>query len=165
VILPDGSQHKVQFHTRQSEHVSQTPQAQAALVKFAAMDIDVATLPMRDMTADVHPDEAEGRLHHQGAQLGKGKLVRTPTTITERLYALLAENPTLRPAELMRVTGCSETSASRARRGYFELYPEQQAPEQGRVKGRERDITASFPCSKNTHAAETFFNQVNHETV
>ena len=40
VILPDGSQHKVQFHTRQSEHVSQTPQAQASLVKFAAMEAE-----------------------------------------------------------------------------------------------------------------------------
>ncbi len=129
VILPDGSQHKVQFNTRQSEHVSQTPQAQAALVKFAAMDIDVATLPMRDMTADVQPDQAQGRLHHQVVQPGKkGELASTPhPTMTEQLYALLAENPTLRPTELMRLTGCSDTTASRARRAYFEMHPEQQA--------------------------------------
>jgi hypothetical protein len=226
VILPDGSQHKVQFNTRQSEHVSHTPQAQAALVKFAAMDIDVAALPMRDMTAEVQPDQAQGR-HHQVTQPGKGRLAPAPpTTMTQRVYALLAQNPTLRPAELMRLTGCSDTSASKARRAYFELHPEQQAvpqktmteqihdllaanpalqpaelrkvvgcdqtlagrvhkayfemhpeqegPEQGKPKGtcetdrgrgREGDITTSFPLSKNTHTAETFFQAGDHETV
>src|SRR5450755_853203 len=127
VILPDGSQHKVQFNTRQSEHVSQTPQAQAALVKFAAMDIDVTALPIRDMTAEGQPDRAQGRLH-QSVQPGKGRLSPTPpTTATERVYALLAENPTLRPAELMKLTGCSDTTAFRARKAYFEWHPEQQA--------------------------------------
>jgi|GEM_PF-3278130 len=146
VILPDGSQHKVQFNTRQSEHVSQTPQAQAALVKFAAMDIDVTALPMRDMTAEGQPDRAQGRLH-QSVQPGKGRLSPTPpTTATERVYALLAENPTLRPAELMKLTGCSDTTASKARRTYFELHPEQQVVPQKTVTERIHDLLAANPA-------------------
>ncbi len=129
VILPDGSQHKVQFHTRQSEHVSQTPQAQAALVKFAALGLDVATLPMRDLTTAEMPSERkaqQGKRHQQAAQSGKGRLSPTaPTTMTEQVYALLAENPALPPAELMKLTGCSDTTACKARRAYFELHPEQ----------------------------------------
>ncbi len=128
VLLPDGGQHKVQFHTRQSEHVSQTPQAQAALVKFAVMDLDVATLVMRDLTAvtDGHPDQAQQDRLHQDAQPGTGRLSPTATTMTEHVYALLAENPTLSLADLMRLTGCSDTTASKARRTYFEQHPEQQ---------------------------------------
>src|SRR6266566_3698727 len=45
VILPDGSQQRLQFHERESEHKGHTPQAQAALVKFAALHIDVSALP------------------------------------------------------------------------------------------------------------------------
>ncbi len=147
VILPDGSQHKVQFHTRQSEHVSQTPQAQAALVKFAAMDLDVAALPMRDMTADVHPEQTQqSRLHHQAMQSGKGRLAPTaPPTMTERIYVLLAENPTLPLAELMRSTGCSDTTASKARRTYFERHPEQQVVPQKTVTERVYDLLAANP--------------------
>ncbi len=148
VILPDGSQHKVQFHTRQSEHVSQTPQAQAALVKFAAMDLDVAALPMRDMTVDVQPDQAQGRFHHQAAQPAKGRLLSTaaPTTMTERIYVLLAENPTLPLADLMRLTGCSDTTASKARRVYFEMHPEQQAVPQKTMTERIHDLLAANPA-------------------
>jgi hypothetical protein len=51
VILPDGGQQLVQFHERESEHPSHTPLTQAALVKFATTSIDLAALPMRDLTA------------------------------------------------------------------------------------------------------------------
>jgi hypothetical protein len=146
VILPDGSQHKVQFNTRQSEHVSQTPQAQAALVKFAAMDIDITALPMRDMTAEVQPEQAQGWLHHQDAQLGKGRLSPTHLTATERVYALLAENPTLQPIELMKMVGCSDTTASRARRIYFEQHPEQQAVPQKTMTECIHDLLAANPA-------------------
>ena len=47
--------------------------------------------------------------------------------MTEHLYDLLAVNPTLRPADLLRLTGCSEGLASRAPRAYFAAHPQQQA--------------------------------------
>jgi hypothetical protein len=91
---------------------------------------------MRDVTADVQPDQAQGRLHHQAAQPAKGRLAPTaPTTMTERLYALLAENPTLRPAELRKMVGCDQTLATKARRTYFEMHLEQQGVEQGHATG------------------------------
>ncbi len=146
VILPDGSQHRVQFHTRQSEHVSQTPQAQTALVKFATLDVDVATLPMRDLTADVPPEQAQGRLHHQAMQSGKERLAPAAlTTMTEQVYALLAEDPTLPLADLMRLTGCSDTTASKARRTYFELHPEQEVNLQKTAAERVYDLLAATP--------------------
>jgi hypothetical protein len=59
VILPDGGQQLVQFHERESEHPSHTPLAQVALVKFATTSIDLAALPMRDLTAGAtQPTEA-----------------------------------------------------------------------------------------------------------
>jgi hypothetical protein len=36
VILPDGSQHRAQFHQRESEHKGHAPQAQVALVKLSS---------------------------------------------------------------------------------------------------------------------------------
>src|SRR6266567_5507996 len=117
VILPDGSQHRVQFHQRESEHKGHTPQAQAALVKFAALHIDVSALPMREMAAQASaPVE-------QAARPGKGKQAPTAKTVTEQLYDLLAVDPSLRPADLLRVTGCSDGLASRAHRVYFQKHP------------------------------------------
>ena len=123
VILPDGSQHKVQFHQRQSEHVSHTPQAQAALVKFAALAIDVSTLPMRDLTASMQPDQVQ-KASRQTAQPGKGKQAPSAKTVTEQVHELLAVNPALRVVDLMKLVGCSQTAASRARIAYFKAHPE-----------------------------------------
>src|SRR6266571_429760 len=118
VILPDGSQHRVQFHQRESEHKGHTPQAQSALVKFAALHIDVSALPMREMAAQASaPVE-------QAARPGKGKQAPTAKTVTEQLYELLAVDPSLRPADLLRVTGCSDGLASRAHRVYFQKHPQ-----------------------------------------
>ncbi len=117
VILPDGSQHRVQFHQRESEHKGHTPQAQAALVKFAALHIDVSALPMREMAAQASaPVE-------QAARPGKGKQAPTARTVTEHLSDLLAVDPSLRAVDLTRLTGCSEGLASRAHRVYFEKHP------------------------------------------
>src|SRR6266566_7355237 len=117
VILPDGSQQRLQFHERESEHKGHTPQAQAALVKFAALHIDVSALPMREMAAQASaPVE-------QAARPGKGKQAPTARTVTEHLSDLLAVDPSLRAVDLLRVTGCSDGLASRAHRVYFQKHP------------------------------------------
>ena len=118
VILPDGSQQRLQFHERESEHKGHTPQAQAALVKFAALHIDVSALPMREMAAQASaPVE-------QAARPGQRRQAPTAKTVTEQLYELLAVDPSLRPADLLRVTGCSDGLASRAHRVYFQKHPQ-----------------------------------------
>src|SRR6266566_1410727 len=118
VILPDGSQQRLQFHERESEHKGHTPQAQAALVKFAALHIDVSALPMREMAAQASaPVE-------QAARPGKGKQAPTARTVTEHLSDLLAVDPSLRAVDLLRVTGCSDGLASRAHRVYFQKHPQ-----------------------------------------
>src|SRR5215471_6619105 len=53
VILPDGSQHRVQFNERQTEHVSHTPRAQAALKKFAQAPLDVDAITTVDLSEPV----------------------------------------------------------------------------------------------------------------
>ncbi len=135
VILPDGSQHRVQFHERQSAHVSHTPQAHTALVTFAAMQIDVASLPMRDLTASSAPVEQGHPSRQPGAHPQQGKPRTPPQPVTEQVYALLARDPALRPVDLMRLAGCSHTTASHARITYFEQHPDlaaQAAPVKGR---------------------------------
>ena len=122
VILPDGSQHRVQFYPRESAHVSQTPQAQAALVKFAALDLDVSALPMRDLTSET-PTQSTHVKHAS----------RPPTAI-ERIHAFLAANPTLRVMDLMKLAECSESQASRARNAYFVSHPGQDTDAQYTAK-------------------------------
>jgi len=145
VILPDGSQHKVQFHERQSEHVSHTPQAQAALVKFAALEIDVTTVPMRDLTTPA-PVEQQGRAGAgtSAQQPGKGKQAPTAKTVTERVHDLLTVNPALRVVDLMKLAGCGKTTASRARSAYFERHP-QLAPIHKTATERLYDLLAENP--------------------
>jgi len=123
VILPDGSQHRVQFNERESEHVSHTPQAQAALIKFAAMEIDVTALSMRDMTAPAQADQQSQKPAGTSVRQGIGKQAPTAKTVTERVHDLLAVNPALRVVDLMKLAGCGKTTASRARLAYFERHP------------------------------------------
>ena len=141
VILPDGSQHKVQFHQRQSEHVSHTPQA--ALVKFAALEIDVSTLPMRDMTAPMQPDQVQ-KASRQTAQPGNGKQAPSAKTVTERVHELLSVNPALRVVDLMKLVGCSQTAASRTRIAYFQKHP-QLAPSAKTVTEQLYDLLSMNP--------------------
>lgn len=117
VLLPDGSQHKVQFHQRQSEHVSQTPQAQTALVKFATMQIDVAAIPMRDLTASLQPE-------HKSPYQSRKPAAAPHQPITDQVYDLLSRNPTLRVVDLMKLAGCSKTTASRARMAFLAKHPD-----------------------------------------
>ena len=116
VILPDGSQHKVQFYARASEHSSHTPGVHTALVKFATLEVDVAALPMRDLTTE--PPSVAGQA---------GSKPKPAAPMTARLQALLREDPTLRPVDLMRLTGCSQGLASRVCLAYFEAHPEEAA--------------------------------------
>lgn len=126
VLLPDGSQLRVQFHARQSEHVSHAPQVQAALIKFATQSLDVSTVPMREEVASV---EAEER-HQVVPPPPRHKVTpeRPPqdAPVTKRIAALLEQDPTLSPAELSRRLGCSEAGANKARRAYFLRHPEQE---------------------------------------
>ena len=120
VILPDGSQHRVQFFERESEHVSHTPQVQAALVKFAAMEVDVTALAMRDLTT-VMPKAAPARMQPSSPS-------DTPaSSLKARVYDLLAVNPALRVSDLMVRVDCGRTTAAEARRAYFAGHPELQS--------------------------------------
>lgn len=142
VILPDGSQHRVQFHERQSEHGSHTPRVQTALVKFAAT-VDLSTLPMRDLTAPTQTAQA-----HRQQTMASGTAKRTPPpqTATERIADFLSVNPTLRPCELMRLVGCSKQHAARARLQYFETHPHLQ-DERAVVAESSPTATASQPIA------------------
>ncbi len=157
VILPDGSQHRVQFHQRESEHKGHTPQAQSALVKFAALHIDVSALPMREMAAQASaPAEQAARPGQRRQQ------APTARTVTEHLYDLLAVDPTLRAADLTRLTGCSSGLASRAHRVYFERHPHLAPVHHKTATERISDLLAENPtlravdlgklvgCGKNT---------------
>lgn len=128
VVLPDGSQHKFQFHERESEHTSHTPQAQTALVKFATMDLDVEALALRDLTT---ASSSERGKQQRGTSA-------SPQTVTARIYELLDSDPTLRPVDLMKLTGCGQTHAVRARLTYFAEHPERAIET---VKHAERSTT------------------------
>jgi hypothetical protein len=48
--------------------------------------------------------------------------------MAERVIDLLAKNPTLRVADLMKAVGCSRPTASKARLAYFAAHPEREVP-------------------------------------
>ncbi len=118
VILPDGSQHRVQFNERQSEHVGHTPQVQAALIKFAAMTIDVTAIPMRDMAAlapaqsdqPQKPPQPTALRHAQSQDAEPPKAKHAPE-IRERVFTLLEKDPTLTPRQLAAIVGCPTNTA------------------------------------------------------
>src|SRR5229473_4651863 len=145
VILPNGSQHRVQFNQRESEHVSHTPQAQAALIKFAAMEIDVTALSMRDMTAPAQADQQSQKPAGTSVRQGIGKQAPTAKTVTERVHDLLAVNPALRVVDLMKLAGCGKTAASRARLAYFERHPHLAPPIHKTATERLYDLLAENP--------------------
>ena len=120
VVLPDGTQHKFQFHERESEHTSHTPQAQTALVKFATMNLNVEALALRDLTSATTTTEAPS--YRRG--LFASASPKAPT-MTEQIEALLAEDPALSTMELIARTGCSPTLARTTRRVYLARHPEQ----------------------------------------
>ena len=125
MVLPDGSQHKFQFYERESEHISHTPQAQTALVKFAAMHLDVEALALRDLSRTTTEGPAA---RAQGSkQITAPASSRKAPTMTERIHALLAEEPGLSITELEARIGCSLGLAQEARRSYFVQHPEQRA--------------------------------------
>ncbi len=124
VVLPDGSQHKFQFYERESEHTSHTPQAQTALVKFATMNLDVEALTLRDMTSTTTTTEISGASMPQSSRTATPSS-RKALTSTERVDALLAENPALPTAEVVAQVGCSATLVRRRRKAYLALHPEQ----------------------------------------
>jgi Winged helix-turn-helix DNA-binding len=151
VILPDGSQHRVQFHERQSEHVSHTPHVQNALVKFATLEVDVNRVPMRDLsTHDPAPAETN-RSPHQTIQTGKGRISPTSKTAVERVYDFLSLNPALRVADLVRLAECDQAVASKARKAFFEAHLDkpvavQQAEKPiGKIEQQVRALLAENP--------------------
>ena len=146
VILPDGSQHRVQFHARQSEHVSQTPQVLAALTKFAAIDLDVSTVPMRDLTAS----SSETKPSQKG-ETSKGGHSPAQRTAKERVQHFLSVDPTLRPTELAKLAECDQALASRARKAYMEAHPNgsvqtvQRTRPMGKMEQRIRALLTENP--------------------
>ncbi len=102
-ILPDGTQQVVRFYERVSPHPSHTPRVQAALAKFAATDVDLDALPMRDFTALVtDPNQTKSRkrrhnyseMKEEQPRIQVGKVKHAPR-IRERIYTLLDKDPTL----------------------------------------------------------------------
>jgi hypothetical protein len=106
VILPDGTQQAVQFYERQSEHTSHTPQAQAALVKFAATAVDITSLKLRDMTTDQHPAQLRKRTFSQKKSAGKNN-----PSIKQRIFTLLENDATLNSRQLVAIVGCPINTA------------------------------------------------------
>jgi hypothetical protein len=150
VILPDGSQCVVQFYPRQSTHTSHTPRTQAALSKFATTSVDLAALPMRDLTAasasaQVEPPMQRRRGRKAGEpkehpQVQAGKPKHAPL-IRERVFTLLQLNPEYTSRQLAALVGCPQNTAQIARKDYFRDLPAKQS----KVEQRIRELLVENP--------------------
>lgn len=65
--------------------------------------------------------------------------------LTKRVFALLEQDPTLRPADLSRALGCSEAGANKARRAYFLRHPEQEPTRLLTLKEQVIELLAQNP--------------------
>lgn len=97
VVLPDGSQTKVQFHARESEHPSHTP-------------------TVRNLVRRI--------LVEQSAQEPVQRRPRTPKRTVfpsdvERIHAALEQDSGLSPYELVACTGCDLDTAKQALVSFF----------------------------------------------
>jgi hypothetical protein len=149
VILPDGSQHRVQFNERQSEHASHTPQAQTALVKFAATHIDMDAIPMRDLaappiSAPIAPAQArQSQPCAKSRQVVQQPKAKHAPSIRERVYTLLESDPELRPRQLAAVIGCPSNTAQVYRKDFFST--PRQAPRGTIMEQRIRALLQENP--------------------
>jgi hypothetical protein len=150
VILPDGTQHRVQFDQRQSEHVSHTPRSQAAIAKFAQASIDLDTIRMVDLSEPAPSSQAPGkpkapakpaRAEKVSAQPGKAK--HAPA-IRNRVFTLLEEDPARTPRQLAAIIGCPTNTAQIYKREFASM-PQQ--PQRGTVmESRIRALLAENPA-------------------
>jgi len=122
VILPDGSQHRVQFDQRESEHTSHTPKAQAAVIKFAQTSVDVDALHMLDISEPVAstPQRATAAkaVKVEKAPTQPGKAKHAPS-IRERVFTLLKRDDTLTARDLAAMVGCPANTAQIYRRDFL----------------------------------------------
>lgn len=108
VKLPGGGQKVVQFYKRESVHVSHTPSVQAAMNKYAHLPMPPASFGYDLPRMVAKPP-------------GKMPDVSGMESATERCFALLNHDPTLRTVELCKLAHCSHSQSSRARTKFFRM--------------------------------------------
>jgi len=108
VRLATGEQVVTRFYPCESKHISHTPRTQAALKRYGALStIDSSFgmwLPEDEMVQQTDQLEAPTTKKSSGA---------------ERVRALLAQDSTLRPAQLARLAECDPSTASRERNKFL----------------------------------------------
>jgi len=107
VKIANSEQKIVQFYERESQHISHTPQVQAALNRYSA-------LPFKPASFGAYIED-EGNLSPVTAIAFDEKL-----NGVERVRQLLEQDSTLRVRDLAKRAKVLESTASRARAKFFE---------------------------------------------
>lgn len=115
VVLPNGSQKVVNFHTRQSEHKSHTPTVDAALARYSSMAVPSQPYgPLGESVAVVEASPAPVaivkpvEIQHAAKPVTAVKgTVKGKTEGQAKMRRLLKRNPNCTPSELAAKIGVS----------------------------------------------------------
>ncbi len=103
VRLATGEQKLVQFHHCQSEHVSHSPTAQAAINRYASMSFTP------DASYGAYIEDEEMEVEQAPTQ---PVVVPYQPTVREQIAALVASEPELRKCEIAKRLGCHPSTVS-----------------------------------------------------
>jgi hypothetical protein len=137
VKLANGEQKTVQFYHCQSDHVSHTPTAQAAINRYAGVSFNPEAsygAYIEDEAMEVVPDEL---VTTEPVATSAEK----PLTAADRVRALLDAQPGLRVTDLAKLANCDSSIASKVRKAYFNLTFEKHAPAPLKVGEQEKAET------------------------
>jgi hypothetical protein len=114
VVLPDGTQHKVTFYPRQSQHPGTTPTVRGLM---ARLGLDQAPAPAPAPAPATQEPEPAARQERKPRTAKQPVVTLSP--YQERIYAALEGDSGLSPMELAARTGCDLDTAKQARAAWF----------------------------------------------
>jgi hypothetical protein len=147
VLLPDGSQPRVEFYERETPHMSHTPSAQTAVKRFARTAVDVEHLQMLDLSeaSAKETTSATPKISTKANRAEKPQ-PKGPATIKEWAFSLLDANPTLSAQQLTAITGRPTNTVQIYRTEYFVLHPEKKpAPKPSKMEQAIRNVLVEDP--------------------
>src|SRR5947207_9453749 len=126
VLLPDGSQPRVEFYERETPHMSHTPSAQTAVKRFARTAVDVEHLQMLDLSeaSTVKGAKTSAKV---STKVEKPQ-TKGPATAKAWVFSLLDADPALAPRRLAEITGRPTNTVQIYRIEYFTHHPDRKTP-------------------------------------